>query len=79
MTYTKRQFGVELEKHILNEKSCAEIAKWAFTIYAQYCLELEKGLDRFIFQLMVMEEGPEFFLSKGELETVVSELVKGRD
>ena len=75
MTYTKKQFGLELKSKILNNYDCNEISKWAFKIYMDHGLELEKDLHPIVLRLMTMEEGPEFILSKEELQLLANTLV----
>ena len=45
MTYTKKQFGSELNAKLSEKNNCNEISKWAFKIYTDYGLEFENGLD----------------------------------
>ncbi|NGX47000.1 MAG: hypothetical protein K1000chlam3_00369 [Chlamydiae bacterium] len=78
MTYTKKQFGSELKAKLSRESDCSDISKWAFKIYTDYGLEFESGLDYFVLKLVAMEEGPEFLLSKEELELLADELSKER-
>ncbi len=75
MTYTKKEFGLELNKKISEEKSLYEIARWSFEVYNEKGLELEEGLDYFVLKLVMMEEGPDFFLSKMELQKIAKELI----
>ena len=67
MTYTKKQFGLELKAKINMGNDCNEISKWAFKVYLDYGLDFEKGSDYFVLKLIAIEEGPEFVLSKHEL------------
>ena len=74
MTYTKKQFGLELKEKINMGNDCKEISKWAFKVYLDYGLNFEKGLDYFVLKLIAIEEGHEFFLSKDELLTMANQL-----
>ncbi len=78
MTYTKKQFGLELKAKLLAVSDYNEISKWAFKIYTDHGLEFENGLDYFVLKLIAMEEGPEFFLSKEDLKFLSDELIKKR-
>jgi hypothetical protein len=75
MIYTKKQFGIELKSRIHRGNDYNEISKWAFTIYINYGLLLEKDLDYFVLKLMAMEEGYEFILSKEELLILADKLI----
>lgn len=75
MTYTKKQFGSELKREIEGDNDNDEISKWAFNIYTNHGLEFENGLESFVLKLISMEEGPEFFLSKEELNSLADELM----
>ena len=75
MIYTKKQFGSELKTKLLTESTYTEISKWAFKIYTEHGWELENGLDYFVLELIAMEEGPEFILSKEELQSLAETLI----
>jgi len=75
MTYTKKQFGLELKAKLLTGKSCNEISKWAFKIYIEHGLEFENGLDYLVLKLVAMEEGPEFVLAEEELRCLADKLL----
>ena len=75
MTYTKKEFGVELHAQLLLGNDYNEISNWAFQIYINHGLEFEKNLDNFVLKLIAMQEGPEFILSKEELRNLANELI----
>ncbi|MCH9612092.1 MAG: hypothetical protein S4CHLAM102_05750 [Chlamydiia bacterium] len=75
VSYTKKQFGEELNMQILSECSNQEISKWAFNIYLEHGLALESGLDDVVMKLIAMDGGPEFALSKDELMSLADGLV----
>lgn len=74
MTYTKKQFGLELKEKIVERSNSQEISKWAFKVYTDHGLNFEDGLDYFVLKLVAMEEGPEFSLSKDDLILLANEL-----
>ena len=74
MTYTKKQFGLELKAKIATGSNCQEISRWAFKVYTDHGLDFEDGLDYFVLKLVAMEEGPEFSLSKDDLTLLANEL-----
>ena len=59
---------MDLNSKLLQGSSCSEIAKWAYQLYIEYGLEFEVGLNEPVLKLMAMEEGPEFILTKDELQ-----------
>lgn len=79
MGYTKKQFGLDLKRKIAIVEDPIEISRWAFTIYRDYGLEFENGLDYFVLKIIAMEEGPEFLLSKNDLSTLADKLIEESD
>ena len=75
MTYTKKEFGLELKVKLLQGNNYAKISKWAFKIYIDQGLEFENGLDYIVLKLIAMEEGPEFILSKEDLLILADKLI----
>ncbi len=47
MTYTKKEFGLELKAQLLQGNNCNKISKWAFKIYIDQGLACEKGVFDF--------------------------------
>ena len=74
--YTKKQFGLELEKKLQLKPNLHEISIWIFKIYIDHGIEFEHGLDYFVLKLIAMKEGPEFFLSETELQLLIEELIR---
>ena len=77
MTYTKKEFGIELQAQLHKENDYNAISNWAFQIYINRGLEFERDLDYFVLKLIAVQEGPEFILSKEELEILANELING--
>ena len=50
------------------------VARVAFQLYQDHGVELTPDLDENLFQLMAMEEGPEFEYSEEELRMLVEKL-----
>ena len=75
MTYTKKEFGLELQAQILQENDYKKISKWAFQGYIDQGLVFENGLDEIVLKLIAMKEGPEFILSKEELFLLANKLI----
>ncbi len=79
MIYTKKQFGLELKQKVVEGNNIQEISTWAFKVYTDHGLNFEDGLDYFVLQLVAMEEGPEFSLSKDDLILLANELSSTSD
>jgi hypothetical protein len=75
MTYTKKQFGLELKEKIVTGSSTQEISRWAFKVYIDHGLEFESGLDYYVLKLVAMEEGVEFSLTRDDLILLANELI----
>jgi hypothetical protein len=75
MTYTKKEFGLELKAQLLQGNNCNKISKWAFKVYIDQGLGFEDGLDYIVLKLIAMEEGPEFILSKEDLLILADKLI----
>lgn len=75
MTYTKKEFGLELKAQLLQGDDYRKISKWAFKIYIDQGLEFEKDLDYTVLKLIAMEEGAEFILSKEDLLILSDKLI----
>jgi hypothetical protein len=65
--YTKRDFGHELEVQLLREVDVLALSHWAYRVYLDNVHDLEPGVEEAIMAVVVMEEGPEFRLSRDEL------------
>lgn len=75
MIYTKKQFGLELHSKLLIKCTYNEISKWAFKIYIDHGSDFENELDFSVLKLIAMEEGPEFILSREELQLLAETLI----
>ena len=77
--YSKAQFGKELKEKLENEPfDIDKIADWAFEVQDNYLLEFSPELSSIINGICVMSMGPEFELSKEELELLADELIKSK-
>jgi hypothetical protein len=74
MTYSKKKFALQLQEKILQGKDYIKISKWAFQIYSEQGIELEKGLDNIVMSLIAMEKGPEFIISNEDLLILAKQL-----
>jgi hypothetical protein len=76
MAYTKKEFGLELQRQLLLGNDYNKIAKWAFDLYLEQGLNFEKDLDCIVLKLIAMEEGVEFILSNQDLLNLANELIE---
>jgi hypothetical protein len=75
MTYTKRDFGRELNEKISLKNSVSQIGKWAHSVFFENCRELDYELKDIIEQLLMMEEEPEFEYTIQELQLLADKLI----
>jgi hypothetical protein len=78
MVYTKKEFGLELHSKVNNCDDYNIISKWAYKVYIDQGLAFEDGLDNIVLKLMMMEEGPEFVLTRDYLLFIANELINGK-
>ena len=77
--YTKKQFGNELKKMILNREPISTIGSWANDKYYENISNIDLELGELLLQLGTMEIGPEFARSYEELERIADRLIAGED
>jgi len=65
--YTRRDFGAALETAVLREVNLVALSKWAYRIFLDNVHDLEPGARDAIMRVVVIEEGPEFQMSRDEL------------
>jgi len=77
MTYSKHQFGVELQQQIEKGVDITRIARWAHhNVCLRHALEMDPELKDIVMQIIAMEEGPEFEFSEEELRKTVEDLMQ---
>lgn len=74
MNYTKQNFASELREQLRFGWDVVRIARWAHAVFMEHARDLEPGLQPVIMKVVAMEEGPEFELTKRELETLAETL-----
>ncbi|MDN3504630.1 MAG: hypothetical protein P0S95_03540 [Rhabdochlamydiaceae bacterium] len=79
MNYTKNKFGRELKTILDCGYNSNKIGEWAHSIHLQQCGEINKELEEVLFDLFVLEEGPEFELSIEELNKLADKLIEEGD
>jgi hypothetical protein len=67
MSYTAQDFRKELENELRKGYDVVRIARAAFQVYFEHTRELAPDLEQKVFQIVAMEEGPEFELSEQQL------------
>lgn len=77
--YTKAAFGYDLKKLALQRENIVEIGIWAYSIYLEYCDQLEPGLSKIMLGLSGMELGPEFARSYETLNKIADDLIAGKN
>lgn len=74
MTYTKAAFGRALEEQLALGYSPRRLARWAYSVYLDHANELEPGLYDELMKIASMEEGPQFEMSLGDIESLAKNL-----
>jgi hypothetical protein len=72
--YTRRDFGRDLEMQLLTHPQTLRLSQWAYRVYLDHVHNLEPGLKDTIMAVVLMEEGPEFAVSKAELRCLAERL-----
>lgn len=79
MSYTAKDFGRELEQELSKGYDIVRIARMAFSAYQDHCREVSPDLYKKMFQIIAMEEGPEFKLSEQQLREFAKNLKNDSD
>lgn len=74
MSYTAKDFGQALEQELSKGYDVVRIARMAFSAYQDHCREVSPDLYKMMFQIIAMEEGPEFEFSEQELQEFAKNL-----
>lgn len=68
--------GLGLRSQLAYESDYNQISDWAFQLYNDPDVDFDDDVSQVIMKLVAMQEGPEFILSKEELELMAQELIK---
>lgn len=80
MNINKKEFGIKLKDFINKRKSMQEIAMWIHGVYISYYDNYsEPVFYELLYNLMMMDAGPEFEYSYEELEDIADRLIAGQD
>lgn len=72
--YSNESLASDLEKTLIGGFNVSKIINAAFSIYQEHCLELTEPMYAAVFELVVMDEGPEFELTEHEFINLIEEL-----
>lgn len=75
MTYTAKDFGMELLDQVEIGFDVVRIARWAHQKYMDSGIEVEESVQQAILQIVAMEEGPEFEMDEKELIAFANKLI----
>jgi hypothetical protein len=78
MIYTQKMFGLELRSKLASGYDYNQISDWAFRLYHDPDLDLDKNLTMYVLKLIAMQEGAEFILSDQELELMANENIESK-
>jgi hypothetical protein len=67
--------AADLLKLLRNNTPIHQISSWAEGVYALYCREFDPETEEIINRVAFMAAGPEFFLTKEELESFAPRLM----
>lgn len=77
MTYTKKQFSLELREQLCRGYDVVRLSQWPDLVRLDNYRELEPGLRDIVRQIDGMDMGSEFELSEDELWKLADELEQG--
>lgn len=75
MTFTKAAFGAALRAQLKLGYEPRRLARWAYLTYLDHANELEPGLYDELMKVATMEEGPQFEMTKEEIEQLAENLL----
>ena len=79
MSYTKRDFGIDLTEELDKGFDVVRLSRWAYATHLDHCHELEEGLTDVMMEVIAMQEGPEFEFNEEELRDLAEKLSGVRD
>ena len=72
---TKRELGNELKILSKTDRYLSNISQWAFKIYSSDPRSLDTTTQKFLLNLVDMEDDPQFELSKEEISRIADRLI----
>jgi hypothetical protein len=76
MTLTKAAFGDALKAQLRLGYEPRRLARWAYSIYLDHANDLEPGLNDELMKIATMEEGPQFEMTKEEIERLAEDFLR---
>ena len=76
MTYTKKQFALDLKQKLQHGFDIPKLSQWAYLLSVDRYEEIDSCLDKIIQQIAVMNEGPEFEFSENELLDLANKIIE---
>lgn len=71
----KQIIADDLIQLLRNNSSIQQISSWAEGVYSLYCREFDPETEEVINRIAFMTNGPEFHLTKNELENLAKHLI----
>lgn len=78
MTYTRKQFGIELKEKIDHKELVSKIGEWSHSVYLQHIDDIDLEFRDILLMLNTMELGPEFAYGYEELLEIADALISGK-
>jgi hypothetical protein len=76
MIFTKAAFGDGLRAQIEIGYEPRRLAQWAYATFLDHANELEPGLSEELMKVATMEEGPQFEITKEDIEQLAEDLLR---
>jgi len=75
----QKQFGLQLKQYLLQNKSIDQMAPWLYDCYINFQRDQNPSFKDLLYELMMMDSGPEFELSHEKLHEIADKLIAGED
>ena len=76
--YTKKDFGKELKKKVLQKQNISNIGHWAYSVYCDKIGDVDTTFEHILLTLSTMENSVEFAFTYKELEQIADDLIFGK-
>ncbi|MBP9765582.1 hypothetical protein KBD08_04590 [Candidatus Babeliales bacterium] len=75
----KQQFGLQLKQYLFQNKTIDQMAPWLYDWYINFIRDQDPSFKDLLYELMMMDSGPEFELSYEKLHEIADTLIAGED
>ena len=75
----KKIFGNELKQRLLKNQTIDQMAPWFYDNYINFSRSEDSKFKELLYELMMMDSGPEFELSYEELNQIADKLIAGEE